>query len=100
MDVTNVAGLVDQIYCGPVLIVVSLPGRAVVILCNGIPDIVKPGLGILVEPSASAAEVSGILSRLAARKADYLELRQGARQAQYHASWPRAAAELCSTLFE
>ncbi|HKW55352.1 MAG TPA: glycosyltransferase family 4 protein [Stellaceae bacterium] len=67
---------------------------------NGIPDIVKPGLGILVEPSASAAEVSGILSRLAAHKADYLELRQGARQAQRHMSWPRAAAELYSTLFE
>lgn len=67
---------------------------------NGIPDIVKPGLGILVEPTATVEEVCAILSRLAARGPEYLELRRGARQAQYHASWPRAAAELRTALID
>jgi glycosyltransferase involved in cell wall biosynthesis len=67
---------------------------------NGIPDIVTPGLGILIDPTASVEEVCAILSRLAARGTDYLELRRGARQAQYHASWPRAAAELRAALLD
>ncbi len=67
---------------------------------NGVPDLVKPELGILVEPTASAEEVSAILSRLATRNSEYLELRRGAQQAQYGASWPRAAAELRAILVE
>jgi glycosyltransferase involved in cell wall biosynthesis len=67
---------------------------------NGVPDLVKPDLGILVEPTASAGEVSAILSCLATRNSQYLELSRGARQAQYFASWPRAAAELRAVLVE
>ena len=61
---------------------------------NGIPDIVRSDIGVLVGASASAEEIATILARLAAGGAEYRRLRDRAWQARRQASWRRAVADL------
>jgi glycosyltransferase involved in cell wall biosynthesis len=65
---------------------------------NGIPDILKPEFGILVEPSTPVEELAAILQRLASGGADYTRLRNRAWEIRQQASWRRAVDELRSSL--
>jgi glycosyltransferase involved in cell wall biosynthesis len=65
---------------------------------NGIPDIVAPEVGILVDPDAPVAEIAALLVRLAKPGSDYAPLRAAAWEARLKASWRRAAEELRSML--
>ena len=61
---------------------------------GGIPDVVDKEVGVLVAAGTSAQEIAGILTRLAARGAEYASLRDRAWRARHNASWQRAAAQL------